>query len=397
MRKLLAFLAMLSMGFSQMGTTRYGQVSGQDNNTIETAYENPTIFENIISLEEAINPETYILGPGDQLGINIISTQSILLTIIVNPSGDVLIPNIGILPVAGISLKNAIDLIEQKTKKVFKNSIVYVSLVSIREFLIQIHGAVNKPGFISISPITRLSEIINQSGGFHQFARENEIKVYHKNTYVKTLNYLDYLRTGDITNNPVFTEGDYIFVEYGNIEQEGIVIRGQVSGTGYDIFEPGETVSDIIKRRIRFKNEADLSSITITRKNESGQSIINLDPEEYTSFTLQANDVIDILSENNVMVNGYVKYPGGYKYFPGFKAIDYINLAGGNTLEGDVDKSIIIHKDGKEDKGKDASIERGDIIVVNASTMHVLKGDQSVIQMVSILSSLLLTFIAATK
>ena len=53
-------------------------------------------------IEKPINPDTYFLGPGDLLGINIISAINISLPLRVNPVGEILIPSVGVINVDGI-------------------------------------------------------------------------------------------------------------------------------------------------------------------------------------------------------------------------------------------------------------------------------------------------------
>ena len=61
-----------------------------------------------IKMEKPINPEQYLVGPGDQFRVNIISSDDIsIYTLIVSPSGDVLITNVGIVHVNNLTLADA--------------------------------------------------------------------------------------------------------------------------------------------------------------------------------------------------------------------------------------------------------------------------------------------------
>ena len=61
-------------------------------------------------LEETINPDAYIVGPGDEFAFNMISSDgSIILPLIISPIGEVLIPNIGNINVDNMILEDAIN------------------------------------------------------------------------------------------------------------------------------------------------------------------------------------------------------------------------------------------------------------------------------------------------
>ena len=72
------------------------QVVSADNNETEDLSSLKEDMEELIFLDETIDPDSYRLGPGDNLSFNLISSDgSILLTLTVSPIGNILIPNIG--------------------------------------------------------------------------------------------------------------------------------------------------------------------------------------------------------------------------------------------------------------------------------------------------------------
>ena len=61
-----------------------------------------------IKMEKPINPEQYLVGPGDQFLVNVISSENIAnYTLTVSPTGEILIPSVGIVQVNGQTLSNA--------------------------------------------------------------------------------------------------------------------------------------------------------------------------------------------------------------------------------------------------------------------------------------------------
>jgi len=353
-------------------------------------------FEEYFALEEAVDPATYIVGPGDKFGLNILTSENISLSLVVSPTGDLLIPSVGIVNIAAKTLAEAFSIIESFVKsQAYPNAKINTTLINVRQLQIQISGAVNKPGFYIVMPLTRFHEIIEQAEGFHQFAQEYNIKISRANGDNNVINYLDFLRNGSLTSDPTFLEGDKIFVPFGDVEKEGIVIRGSISGGGYDIIQEAETLGNFLQRRAKFSINADLESVTITRIVNGKEKFLTIFPKDFKTAVLKPGDAIDILSERGVSVNGFVQVPGGYTFFPGYTCSDYINLAGGNTIEGNPDKAIIRHLDGTIEKGQSVLIRRGDVVVVPRTRKSVLFGDSSILEISAALTTVILTFIAA--
>lgn len=376
----------------------YGRIESQKKQNQPSDEEIMESFSESVALEKAVNPDLYILGPGDELGVNIVTSENMTLPVTVTPTGDLFIPAVGVIHVAGKTLSEAIRVVQAFiNKNAFPGAKVNIALTRVRTFKIQIEGAVNEPGFIVVHPLERLSDIIEKCDGFHQLAQEYQIEITKASGKSLTINYLDYLRKGDLTQNPVFTEGDRIHVPFGDITEEGIVLRGAVSGAGYDMIEASESLWEFLQRRVRFHQNADLESVMITRKAGESTRYVNVEPDKFDSVQLKPGDVVDILWEKGVMVNGFVLSPGSFAFSPGYIAADYINMAGGNTTEGAPEKCIVQHRDGSQEVGQDVVVKRGDVIVVPRTFKSVMVGDISLLQAITSLATLVLTFVAATK
>ncbi len=285
-------------------------------------------------IERAIDPESYIVGPGDQFGININSIEPLNFIINVGPTGDILIPTVGVVNINGRSLTNAIVTIKNFViKEGYKTADVYVTLLNIRTFKIQISGAVNEPGFYQVTPFTRLDEIIDMAMDFHPFAKEDSIAILTDHSNKTIIDYTNYLFKGNLDNNPSFLEGDRIFIPF----------------------------------------------------------------DENIGVDIEPDEIIDIYTEKGVSVNGFVNVPGSYKFFPGYTCADYVGLAGGNSLEGNVNRAVVKHLDGTVEKGPDVKIQRGDLIIVPRSLTQWMVGNSSIFQIIASLAGIYMSYLAATK
>jgi len=346
-----------------------------------------------VLLDKAIDPQKYRVGPGDGFSVVIETGKTLNYTVQITPTGKLLIPTVGVLNVNKMTLDEVIKKAEKEILQTYKNSQSNLALIKVRRFKVQISGAVRNPGFYEVTPVNRLDDIIGDSNGLHPFARDFAIKVIRQNGDEEIINYLDYLRTGNLDLNPTFMEGDKIIVPYGEVEKEGVLIRGAVERTGYDLIERKETIEDYIKRGFNFNEDIELSQVYVEREDET----IEISPQDFNSFVIKPQDQLNFVSVRGVAVNGFVQAPGGYQYIPGYTCSDYIGLAGGNTVQGDIDRVRVRHMNGEIEKGLQVTINPGDVIIVPRSRKNIFFGESSVLGIITSVASLYLTYIAATK
>lgn len=351
----------------------------------------------VIALEKAIDPTAYVLGPGDEIGLNILTHETITISLVVTPTGDLFIPSVGVCHVAGLTLSEAIEKVRLFIhEKAYPKAQSHMVLLNTREFKLLVSGAVNLPGFVIITPLTRLDGAVAQAEGFHQLAKEFEIEITRKNGQSEIINFHKYLLDGDLSANPTFLEGDRIRIPFGEIVDNGIVVRGSITGAGYDIISDGETLGNYIKRQVVFSNNTDLENVTISREASSSASHLIIDPNDFNSTVLHAGDVVNFMWERGVTVTGFVQDPGGFTYYPGFSVSDYISLAGGNMPNGNPRRATIHHLDGRIDRSETTVLLRGDIIYVPRTNKDIFIGNMSVLAVVTAMLTIYLTYLRTT-
>lgn len=264
MRKILIILTAFSLGFAQnINSFLSDDVNDLNSDTKESIQQiDITDLQNLsyTPVENTIDPNTYILGPGDLLGISIVSATNISLPIRVNPVGELLIPSVGIINVDGKSLSEARIIIENHIhKNALPNSIVDVTLLDLKRFKIQILGAVNNPGHVYVSPVDGIYEILSSSGGVQKFADPDLVQII-RDKEVININLSSYLVENDQTQNLFLQTGDIVYVpfsEYAKVNDlqnrsyndNQVIVFGFVSrnsnGTVFR-YLPGYTVRDYI-------------------------------------------------------------------------------------------------------------------------------------------------------
>lgn len=348
-----------------------------------------TTLPEVQALEKAIDPDEYIIGPGDVLAINIWGELSAELR--VTPEGRLLIPTVSDIPIAGISLTQAKEKIKQEVRRKYINSEVTVTLVSLRKFKVTVSGAVLNPGDVVVSAADRVSDAIELAGGFLQpiavtthreetavetpsrkemvvktsevkstaklvikEASKRNIRVTRRDGSVFRADILRYQVTGEKRYNPYLLDGDIIYVPLREEEVGVVGIYGAVKSPGLYEYVPGDRLSDIITIAHGLTIDADSSSVEIVRFDEDHKTTksikVNLkgNPQD-NDIPLKPDDRIfirfipDFHEKKQVTVVGEVLYPGEYTIEEGKTRLsDVIRQAGGFTEDASLEDAEVI-------------------------------------------------------
>jgi len=163
------------------------------------------------SAEPAPQPE-YIVGEGDVLHINVWKEAEISQTVVVRPDGNVSLPLVNEVAVAGLSPRQIQQLVTEKLKSILTNPQVTVTVMEVRSKMVYITGEVGKPGAYPMASPINVLQLIARAGGLNEFANR-------KNIYI--------LRGGDKKNRMHF---NYKEVVKGHNSQQNIILQ------------PGDTV-----------------------------------------------------------------------------------------------------------------------------------------------------------
>ena len=200
----------------------YTQSSNQLDATQLDNSQQPIIYREYgvkpLPLESAIKPEEYYLGPGDRLRI-LWSVENIDNFVTIGPTGNLIVPEIGPINVLGKTLADVDREINEEIKQVYKSAKVSIDLIRFRQFKVLVYGAVNRPRYVKMAPVSRFSEAINEAGGLQKYADLDRAVLIRAN---KSTNIFikEFLLYGDVKNNPYLTDGDKIFVPFKGINAE---------------------------------------------------------------------------------------------------------------------------------------------------------------------------------
>lgn len=348
-------------------------------------------------LDKTINDSLYIIGPGDILSVNIISAKPIYFEMIVSPEGKVDIPGLTTINLDGLSLKDGKEKIKNNLENKFINSEIFVQLVEVKLVKVFLTGAVINPGATSVKASERVIDIIISSGGINELGKMYNVELTRNDSAI-ILNGYDYLLHNDMSNNPYVKAGDVINVKKADPYSETIAVRGATNKTGLYPIQKDEKLSNFLMRYDDFGSAIKIEQINITRYKDDKKRTINIDMiNNSKNIKLKPGDILEFPMISEIYVQGFVNVPGAYPFVSGYKAIDYIGLAGGNNENGNAKRVIIIRKNGEKLKGFHTTIKRGDVIVVPPSMKYSLFDETGVFGVISTLTSIILGIVVISK
>ena len=341
MKNLSCFLLIIFFSvnlFSQVNTQRSLLPNGGDQLEKSLLYRE---YDTVpFALEGPIDPQNYILGPGDRLRINISggvfekpttsewSSENIDNYILVDPTGNLIIPRFGSINVLNTTIDNLEKKLNQISKdRVYKNAIIGVNLIRLRSFRILVYGAVNQPGFVTVTPVTRLLDCLRYAKGLNKYANINLVQLIRDNKKLEIDPKL-FLVNGNLNSNPIVKEGDKIYIPFNQ-----------------------------------------------NVKNEKENLV------EYSS--------------TDIIVTGFVRTPKRFAHVTGYTARDYIALAGGTLDIGNEKNSKIIQPNGNQiNNALNKIVKPGDIINVPEASRSKLFKNMGAIQSLTSVASLILAWMA---
>ena len=293
------------------------------------------------SRSNAFDPEiagpvdpAYRVGIGDALQVILTGQVEQAFQTVVRRDGTVLLPSVGLTPVAGLTLEAARTVLREKSARVFSGlsegkTHLDVSVSKVRSNQVFVIGDVEKPGSYTVSGLSTAFHAIARAGGPTSTGSFRNIQVRRGGEVVKNIDLYAYLIRGDASADTRTEQGDVIFVPPAT---RSVTVRGAVRKQGIFELRDTEGFKDLVFFAGGFLPTAATSRVQIERilppsERKPGVDRVVLDvpvsrPNMLDTVTLLDNDILTVfeisdLRRNMVQLNGAVFQPGMYEWSPG--------------------------------------------------------------------------------
>lgn len=303
-------------------------------------------FEPNMSLATPLN---YVLGPNDQIAVSVYGVQEYSGDLLVSAEGNINIPNVGLIRVAGLTIEAA----TQKIKNTMGSTVytylrsggskISVTLSKIRTIKVTIIGA-NRPATYRLSSLATVFNALYVSGGPTAFGSFREIELLRDNKLFKKIDLYRMLLNGDQSDNVGLKDNDVIRIPSYKTR---VSIEGQVKRPG--IFEvlPNESFANILAYASGFTDSAYQASVKVYAQTNKERQIKDLQESQYNTYQPQIGDVFvvsKILNRytNRVKIAGAVYRPDVFELTSNLKVADLIRKADGLTEDAYTGRAQII-------------------------------------------------------
>jgi polysaccharide export outer membrane protein len=307
---------------------------------------------------------SYKIGAGDRLVLFITGDAERAYTLDVTREGFVIIPGVGDVQVANLTLAQLEDVLYPRLGRVFSGlrrgagATTRFSITVARTHTNQIFvlGDVDQPGSYRISSAATALAALYAAGGPTQNGSLRRVEIRRRGRTIDTLDVYDYLLRADGSHDPRLETGDIVFVP---VRGSRVRVFGEVVRPGTYELRRGETLADLVRAAGGFTAEAARRRLQLSRilppserdTSDRGRVVIDvgadrLAPDDAPSFPLENGDVVRVFAVNDrvgrrVAVRGDVWSPGVVGFTPGMRLSDAIRMAGGIKPDAYLDHVLI--------------------------------------------------------
>ncbi|MCA0396442.1 MAG: SLBB domain-containing protein [Bacteroidetes bacterium] len=281
-------------------------------------------------------PKNYVIGPEDQLSLNIYGVNMSQQNVTVTPEGTVNIKYAGVVNVNGMTIESATNVLREKLVKYYPalrsgQTKLQISLGNIRSIRVILIGAIKRPGTYTLPSLASLFNALYVSGGPVENGSFRTIELIRNNEVIQKADLYDFLVRGMQQNNVRLEDNDVIRVPFAS---KMVKLTGQVNRPAIFEIVEGEHLSDLIEYAGGFKSNAFRGRLTGTRFAKLDRRILDVSGDSTNQFELQNGDefIVDSLInryENRVIINGAVFKPGAYALDDGMTVKKLIGKAQG--------------------------------------------------------------------
>jgi polysaccharide export outer membrane protein len=294
-------------------------------------------------------PTDYILGPGDQINIQLYGGKNDLYKLVIDRNGAIAFPGLGPVNIAGLSFSEASVELKKHVETLGIGVNSSITLGDLRSFRIFVMGESNLPGSYLVSGMATITHALYVSGGISDIGSFRHIQLRRHGKLVKTLDLYDLLIHGNTQNDVRLQPGDTVFIPVKNTT---VAINGEVRRPAIYEIKNEKTFADLIKLAGGVKADAYLTKAKVTRVSHQGFAQIkalDLAQQKDMQQSLQNGDLLTISGISSeldgvVTLSGEVQRPGIYPWHPGQTLNELIQDEQAFKRHADLDYLVVLRQ-----------------------------------------------------
>lgn len=284
------------------------------------------IFKNRdLTFEPSANvatPQNYRLGPGDEVIIDIWGASQNTIQEVISPDGNIMVEGLGPVYLNGKTVQEADAYIKKVFSQIYSgldgadsNSSIKLSLGQNRSILVNVMGDVENPGTYQMSSFATVFNAIYMAGGVSEIGSVRNIKLYHENKEIATIDMYDYIRNGKVQEDIRLSDNDVVIVSSHSLL---VTIDGRIRRPMYYEMTKDETLDKLIDYAGGLESDAYRKDVRVIRMGDFQREIYTVTKEQQSGFKLMDGDSvyvdsIQVTFANMAEVRGAVFRPGQFQ------------------------------------------------------------------------------------
>ncbi len=322
-------------------------------NAYEQVFGSEIFSNNNLTFEPNLRmatPKNYTLGPDDELVLDVFGYQELNVKMQVSTEGSINIPNIGIVPVIGLSIEQATKRIKDRMARGGYQTLqsgqsqLQVSLGKIRNIKVTIIGEAKRPGSYTLPSLAQVFNALYAAGGPTERGSFRKIEVIRNSKVIATIDAYDFLLNGNQTRNVRLQDQDVVRVPIADVQ---VTLKGEVKRQGIYEVLPNESFAQILNYAGGFTPLAYKASVHVQQYGDKEMQIKDVAKEAFVQYQPIQGDVIEVGKllnrfNNRISLIGDVYRPGDYELTNGLTVGQLIKKADGVLPSALLQRGLIV-------------------------------------------------------
>jgi polysaccharide export outer membrane protein len=274
-------------------------------------------------------PAEYIVGPGDELNVQLYGTKNVTLRLVVGRDGRVSVPQLGPISVAGLTFPDAKAHLESEVERQVTGVHASVTMGEIRTIRVFVLGDARQPGSYTISGLGTITSALFAAGGVRPIGSLRKIELKRRGGLVRRLDLYDMLIRGDTTDDAKLLPGDVIFIPPIG---PTVTVDGEVHRPAIYEVRNERSAADVVRLAGGLTPEADTSEVALTRIDASLHRVVlqvDLSEGAGRAEEVRNGDILHVARlrptlDAGILVQGHLYSPGVFAYRGGMRLTDVL-------------------------------------------------------------------------
>ncbi|WP_428313214.1 SLBB domain-containing protein [Hydrocarboniphaga sp.] len=290
-------------------------------------------------------PGDYVIGPGDNIRVQLFGNQNETFTLLVSRDGTVNFPKLGPISTNGLRFDELQTLLEGRVSKEMIGTTASVTLGRLRSMRVFVLGDVRRPGSYTVSSLSTMTHALFVSGGVSAVGSLRRVQLKRGGQVVQTMDLYRFLLGGDSSNDVRLQPGDVVFVPP---VASRVTVEGEVKRPAIYELSGERSLADAIALAGGRLATSDQTSVEVERVTAAAErQVLNFDIAKAADLAapIHDGDVVRVRKiarqiSNEIRVTGYVKYPGSYPWSESRSLSSVLELAG--VRESDIQAEVYL-------------------------------------------------------